>query len=102
MHVEPTHYNTGDCSLNTVEPLYFGHHMLTRSLSLSHTHTHTQTHIHTLSLSLPHTHIHTHTHSHTHTTIILRSTYLISASKGLINGEPIIVCVFTMWSSRRF
>ena len=27
---------------------------------------------------------------------------LISSSKGLIKGEPLIVCVFTMWSSRRF
>ena len=27
-------------------------------------------------------------------------TYLISASNGLMNGDPLIVCVLTMWSSK--
>ena len=30
------------------------------------------------------------------------ATDLISASKGRMKGDPIMVCVFTMWSSRRF
>lgn len=34
--------------------------------------------------------------------IVCKLTDLISASKGLMKGDPIIVCVLTMWSSSRF